>query len=280
MKKSITYLAALLLSASTSYGQSLLTVNCYNSPSLYNAIILDSTMLEYATCGSDPSFYVGVIDPATCSAWGTNYNGANPDHSFGNLNDYAVACKPRVEYHFVFRTSDSLQLEGMRNMLQQIPAGHSIIVYTPIQYDYAAVHAVNPNLTQELESRWSPSVIQGNEIMVLYGVQGNAASFVEETTQSAGQITFSTPIGCDASLSVNEQAVEEKLFVKQHGTSFTLNPALAVSDLQIRDAMGKTVAFTRSENTIQLKDGTSAGIYLFQATVSGKLYRAKQLVSF
>lgn len=287
MKKRVTLLAALVAAASASFGQSQLTVNCYNSSSdinhagIYTAFLLDGNMIEYATCGFDPAFYVGVIDPATCSAWGTNANGENPGHSFGNFNDNGEGCRQRVERYFVFRTSDSLQLEGMRNMLQQIPSGHSIIVYAPLYYDYTAVQAVNSNLTQELESRWDPAVIQGNSVMVLYGVQGDAASFTEETTlDSEDKVTFTTTIGCDASLSVNEQAVEEKLFVKQNGTSFTLNPELTVSDLQIMNATGKTISFTRTDNTIQLQNGTSAGIYLFQATVSGKMYRTKQLVSF
>lgn len=287
MKKSVTYLAALLLSATTSFGHSQLTVNCYNASAnidhagLYSMMLLDGNIVEYATCGFDLAFYVGVIDPATCSAWETNFEGANPTHSFGNANDVDMECRPRVERYFIFRTSDSLQLEGMRNMLQQIPAGHSIIVYTPIHYDYASVHLVNSNLTQELESRWNTAVIQGNDVMILYGVQGDAASFVEETTQdSVGKVTFTTTLGCDASLAVNEQAVEEKLFVKQNGTSFTLNPEWTVSDLQIMDATGKAISFTRTENVIQLQDGTSAGVYLFQATVSGKLYRTKQVVSF
>lgn len=279
MKKSVTYLAALLLSASTSFGQSVLTVKCDNSADpAKNVIVVDDQIVEYSWYTMQPAFYVAVIDPSTCWAWGTNYNGANPGNSFGNMNEGAA--RPRVEYYFVFAVADPLQLEGMRGMLQQIPAGHSIIVYVPTQYDYAAIEAMNPNLIQELENRWDPSVIQGNEMMILYGVAGDAASFVEETTQNAGEVVFTTTLGCEAFLSVDEQSTEQKLFVKQNGMSFTLNPDLAVSDLQITDATGKAISFTRSENTVQLQDGTSAGIYLFQATVSGKLYRTKQLLSF
>jgi hypothetical protein len=277
MKQLITYLLALFLGSSFVYGQSELAVNCYNSDTPFNSFSIDNNVIEYALCGVQPSFYVAVIDPSNCSAWGTNYNGANPTHSFGNLNE--GTCRQRVEYYFVFDAADSIQLAGMLNMLQQIPSGHSLIIYTPISYNYSAVNAVNSNLIQELESRWNPSIIQGNEIMILYGLEGNGSSFVEEITQNIGQVSFSTTI-CNSSLSVNKEEIEDKIFIKHDGTTFTLNPALAINELQIMDAMGKKVSFVRTENIIQLPAGISAGIYTFQARASGKNYLSRQLISF
>lgn len=277
MKQLVTYFTALLLTSSSAFGQSELVVNCYNSNSLYNLYSIDGEVIEYANYGNELAFYVAVIDPSTCTAWGTNYNGENSDHSFGNFNENG-AYRPRVEYFFAFSMYDSLQLEGMKNMLQTIPAGHSIIIYTPVSYSYADVNEVNPNLIQELENRWAPSIIQGNDIMVLYGEQANTASFVEETTQNAGQISFSTTI-CN-SLSVNTEVIETKLVLKQDGTTFFLNPDLKIENLQLLDAAGKQVSFVRTENSIQLQAGTSAGIYIFQGTASGKNYRSKQMISF
>ena len=276
MKQIITYFTALVLT-SLAYGQATLSVNCYNSDTPYNSFAIDNEVIEYSLCGLQPSFYVGVIDPSNCTAWVTNYNGANPLHAFGNLNE--GSCRQRVEYFFVFDAGDSLQLAGMLNMLQNIPSGHSLIIYTPLSYSYSAVNAVNPNLIQELESRWDQTIIQGNDIMILYGEQGNNASYAEETTQNAGQVSFSTTI-CNTSLSVSKETIADNLFVKQDGITFTLNPELAISDIQVMDATGKSISFTRTENILQLQTGTSAGVYLFQATVSGKIYRIKQMISF
>lgn len=277
MKQIVTYFVALILGSSFSYGQATLSVNCYNSNSIYNSYSIDDQIIEYATCSSQTAFYVAVIDPSTCSAWGTNYSGSNPTHSFGNMNE--GTCRPRVEYYFIFDAADSLQLAGMLNMLQQIPSGHSVIIYTPISYNYSAVNGVNSNLTAELEARWNPGVIQGNDIMILYGVVGNANSFVEETTQNVGQISFSTTI-CNSSLSLDKEVIENKLFVKHDGATFTLNPDLKIDNLQIIDAMGRKVSFVRTENTIQLPAGISPGVYVFQATAGNKIYRSRQLVSF
>lgn len=276
MKQMITYLAVLFGAFSPVYGQSTLSVNCYDSETPYNSFSIDNNIVEYNLCGLQPSFYVAVIDPSNCTAWGTNYNGANPAHSFGNLNE--GSCRSRVEYFFVFDAASSQQLTGMTNMLQNIPAGHSVIIYTPLSYDYTAVNSVSPALIQELESRWDPAVIQGSDIMILYGEQGNVASYVEETTINAGQVSFSTTI-CN-SLSVNTEIIESKLIVKQDGITFSLNPDLKIEDLQILDAAGKQVAFVRTENTVQLQQGTSAGIYVFQAASSGKTFRSKQMISF
>ncbi|WP_430406733.1 T9SS type A sorting domain-containing protein [Fluviicola sp.] len=277
MKQIVTYFAAFVLASSSAYGQATLSVNCYNSDTPFNSFAIDDNVIEYSLCGTQPAFYVAVIDPSTCSAWGTNYNGANPTHSFGNMNE--GSCRQRVEYYFVFNADDSLQLAGMKYMIQNIPTGHSVIIYTPISYDYNAVNAVNTDLIQELENRWSPWVIHGSDIMILYSEQGNANSYVEETTQNNGQISFSTTI-CNSSLSLNKNVIDDKLLVKQDGTTFTLNPDLSIDNLQILDAMGKEVSFVKSENTIQLQTGISAGVYVFQATASGKTYRSKQLVSF
>jgi hypothetical protein len=277
MKQIVTYFSALVLTASSAFGQSTLSVDCYNSNSVYNLYSIDGEVVEYATYGNELAFYVAVIDPSTCAAWGTHYNGENSDHSFGNFNENG-AYRPRVEYFFAFSMLDSLQLEGMTNMLQTIPAGHSIVIYTPISYNYADVNAVNPNLIQELESRWNPAVIQGNDIMVLYGEQGNANSYVTEITQDNGKVSFSTTI-CN-SLSVNKEVIDDKLFVKQDGSVFTLNPDLKIETFQIVDASGKTIPFTKADNSIQLPTGTSSGIYVFQASASGKTYRTRQMITF
>lgn len=276
MKQIVTYFSAIILT-SMAYGQSELAVNCYNSDTPFNSYAIDNVVIEYGLCGLQPSFYVGVIDPSNCMAWGTNHNGANPTHAFGNLNE--GSCRQRVEYFFVFDTGDSLQLAGMVNMLQNIPSGHSIVIYTPISYNYSSVNTVNPNLIQELESRWNPSIIQGNDIMILYGEQGNAASYVEETTQNGGQVSFSKTI-CNTNLSINKQEIKNKLFVQQNGTTFTLNPDLKIENLQIADASGRVIPFVRDDQTIQLSEGIHAGVYLFSAEGGGKTYRSKQLISF
>ncbi|WP_300661309.1 hypothetical protein [Fluviicola sp.] len=280
MKKILNHsLLSLFLCASITHfcnAQSTLAVNCYDTETPFNSVSLDEHVVEYGLVTPEPGFYVAVFDQSSCTAWGTNYNGANPDHSFGNYNE--ANGRPRVEYYFFFKYSDSTQLAGMLNMLQQIPAGHAIVIYTPISYDYAAVNAVNSNLTQELKNRWNPGVIEGNQIMILFGEQGSANSYVEETTLSVQQVSFSTTI-C-GHLAVDESLLSSKLFVKKAGRTFELNPELGIQELGIFDAMGKQISFTQAGNTLQFSEKLSEGIYLFRGRAGGKMFQSKQLISF
>lgn len=264
------------LFAHSGNAQSTLAVNCYDTDTPFNSVSLDENIVEYGLVTPEPGFYVAVFDQSSCTAWGTNYNGANPDHSFGNYNE--ANGRSRVEYYFYFKYSDSVQLAGMLNMLQQIPTGHVIVIYTPISYDYAAVNAVNSNLTLELKNRWTPNIIEGNQVMILYGEQGLPNSYVEETTLSAQQVSFSTTI-CDA-LGIDESLISAKLFVAKTGRTFELNPELDVQELGVFDAMGKQIPFTQNGNKLQFGQELSDGIYLFRGRAGGKMFQSKQLISF
>ena len=101
---------------------------------------------------------MAVIDPATFTAWGTRYNGANPDHFFGNVNDQG-ACRSRVEYYFIFRQNDPAQLDGMLDMLQNaVPDGHYVLVYTWKYLNRNLADQSNPDLFDELIAMGADSI--------------------------------------------------------------------------------------------------------------------------
>ena len=261
------------------FAQSQLEVKCFNNATYDNGVFINGEIVEYGVCSLSPSFYVAVIDPSDCSAWGTNFNGANPNHSFGNENDGpGTPCHQRVEQYFVFEQNDSMQLAGMLNMLQQIPDGHSIIVYAPISYDYSVVNATNSNLIDELSSRWDPSIIQGNSIMVLYGEQGSAASYVTDTNLVDDHITFIRTV-CNNVLSVEENTIDN-LVLKTEGNTVYLNPSLSIDEITIVDAMGKRVPFVKNENSLTLNQSVSSGMYVFQVVSGKKMYRSKMMLTF
>lgn len=279
MKTTITSLfSACLLSfvSSQVYAQSTLAVNCYDSDTPFNSISINDEVVEYGVYGLEPGFYVSVIDQTTCTPWGTNYNGANPNHSFGNYNE--TNGRPRVENFFFFQYQDSLQLAGMVNMLNQIPAGHAVVVYTPISYDFNEVNAVNANATQALSARWNPVVIEGNEIMILFGIQGNQSSFTEETTLLNGQLSFNTTI-C-SSLSIDEAHENTTLFVGKSGTSYVLNPILNATEVQVVDAAGRIISTEFSNNELTFPSETTNGIYIIRVNSNGKWIHSKQALVF
>lgn len=93
---------------------------------------------DYEICSLTPSIHVGVVDPVTFQSWGTRvYNNGNvndivnPDHGFGNANDLN-GCRTRQEKYFIFRQNSLSQLQAFQNMvLNEVPDGHYIIIYTP-----------------------------------------------------------------------------------------------------------------------------------------------------
>jgi len=270
----LSFLASTFLGASA-FGQTELAVNCYDTESIYNSYSLNGAIVEYSICSMAPSFYVAVIDPSNCTPWGTNYQGANPSHFFGNINE--GSCRQRVEYFFVFEQHDSLQLDGMLNMLQQIPAGHSIVIYTPFAYDYSAVNAVNSNLSQELSSRWDVNIIEGNQIMVLYGEQGVAGSYITETqVNQDGYIAFTHSV-CNG-LGVNEDLAVENLLISASLNQIVLNPELALENMDVFDAMGRKTPFQRNGNVLSFNQSVEAGVYLIRMNLDGQIRQLKVML--
>ena len=119
---------------------------------------LDLLPKDYNGCSNDPAWHVVVVDPASFNPWGTYWvDGAtgqvfNPDHQFGNQNN-GSSCRNRVEEHFIFRTTQSGELEGMLNMVQNaVPNGHHIMGYTWRHLNKAGMAANAPGLMPALEA--------------------------------------------------------------------------------------------------------------------------------
>lgn len=276
MKPNITKIIFALFLSGTSgatFAQSQLEVRCLDDLNWENGYSINGQIMEYGVSGSAPSFYVAVIDQSDCSVWGTDFDGANPDHAFGNYNGDVS----RVQHYFAFQQNDSLQLAGMLNMLQQIPNGSSIIIYTPNYYDYATVNAANPNLTQALTARWG-TVVEGNSMMVLYGEKGNAGSYVSNASQVDGKILFTQTV-CNTALGTEEHTIENPV-LKTEGNTVYLDQSLSIDEIMVVDAMGRQLPFVRNENTLTLDQSANSGMYLFQFVSGKKTYHAKLLMAF
>ncbi len=108
-----------------------------NSFANANNIVLNTNEIEYGACGTTPSIHLAVFDPITFEAWGTNYNGENPDHEFGNAN--VNSCRARVEYYFIYRQNNPAQMQALADLLlsETIPDDHYVVLYTlrNVSYD-------------------------------------------------------------------------------------------------------------------------------------------------
>lgn len=113
----------------------------------YTLYHIDGEIEEYNFCGIQPKLLVSVIDPVTLEPWGTYYDDGvtiqNPNNDFGNINNNG-GCRPRVEYHFAFQQDIPASMDAFDNMiLNEVPDGHYILIYTARYAEYANWDADN-----------------------------------------------------------------------------------------------------------------------------------------
>lgn len=105
-----------------------------NSLAFENEVLLNTSVVEYGLCFGTPSVHLVVFDPLTFDAWGTSFNGQNPQNDFGNANNGA-SCRERIEYYFIFRQDNPEQMQALADLLLSdiIPDGHIVVLY-PARY--------------------------------------------------------------------------------------------------------------------------------------------------
>jgi len=158
----------------------------------YNAYYLDGQQLEYGICTTTPSLHVVVMDPCTFEPWGTRYGSENPTHNFGNANDNG-SCRSRVENYFIFRQNSASQLASFQDMvLNQVPDGHYLLIYTPINGQFSTWDGIDPNMYTTFSALGSDSIYQGrpNRPFAFFCKKGDPSTVVEEMGQFPGQDVF------------------------------------------------------------------------------------------
>ena len=186
---------------------------------------LDAQEIEYGWCFTTPSVHVAVIDPVTMEPWGTFYNGENPDHQFGNVNDGAN-CRNRVEYYFIFRQNSAAQLQALEAMLDAIPVGHYILIYTAARAEYNNWQTLHPSLFTTMTSLGATNMTpsSNDRAFIFFTQKGNSDYTTEVHAVNSGEfISTSIPIlgvndiGLETSTIIGPAAEWHTLFWKQDG---------------------------------------------------------------
>jgi len=94
--------------------------------------LIDNAIADYGVCSGQPSIYIAVIDSISLKPWETLF-GNNGGYYFNNLNT-AYYCHARPDKYFVF-TNDSVSLEHMKDMINQVPCGNFILAYSMFRND-------------------------------------------------------------------------------------------------------------------------------------------------
>lgn len=144
----------------------------------YTEWSIDLEPQDYNGCGTAAGWHVAVVDPGSFEAWGTSYNGENPQNNFGNLNQNGV-CGSRVRKFFTFLTNNATQLAGMRNMLENaVPDGHHVLCYTWMYLDKDGMDANAPGMVDFLATLGADlSTVPDSVAYIFYYRKGVPGSF-------------------------------------------------------------------------------------------------------
>lgn len=115
------------------------TVNQYNEIGYY----MNNSPVEYNGCQLIPAVMVAVLDSISLEAW------TNCEYNFGQTNvwipDSAQACtgsgsgscRSRIENYFIFRLGVAGQMNNLQNMINSVPSGNYVIMYSWLTYPYS-----------------------------------------------------------------------------------------------------------------------------------------------
>ncbi len=181
------------------------TTDLYGS--YFNSLTIDNSLVEYATCGYEPYFYVAVIDPISLTTWKTHCPGCSdgsnndPSMNFGNLNNLGSqggsGCRPRYEYYFTFDQTDPVSMGNFRNMIEnEIPDSNYVIIYSPFTTYFDSITAFSPAVYTMFSNLGFPTInaAQPNDPIAVFFKKGTT-TFNQVKFWTDSQVTSDVPAG-------------------------------------------------------------------------------------
>ena len=178
-------------------GQSSLILTCNtisnmtNSERKYCNYFIGTDRIDYHTYSNSsyPNIHVCVMDPITLEAWGTpkvlsTGDTLNWERDYGQRN-VNFTSRDRPDYFFEFRQSDVSQMSSIESMIDTVPNGHYILIYTIWKAEYSNWDAHAPGLYGKLVSLGfnSFSTSRVNESFILFCRKGDPTSASEVFSQ-------------------------------------------------------------------------------------------------
>jgi hypothetical protein len=262
------------------FGPNNKSIKCDNKTYASGSIqyYIDNQMQEYALCTNEPSIHVAIIDPLNLDAWETRYTNsdgtvANPSHAFGNANDNG-ACRPRTEKYFIFRQSSASQLQAFEDMLlNAVPDGHYILVYTPVTTLFDTWNSLSPSIYNVFQQLGSTEIINGhpNESFIFFCKKGDNSSVVERFANGESDFSLEADligfdyIGQETSTIIGPAAAWGSVYWKQDPVE-TVTADSTVLYIRSYDIAGNLqfvidTAFTLNDSIIDLSTLVDATQY-------------------
>ena len=177
-----------------------LKCNVYDN-ALVNATIfateffIDNQSQEYGFCQITPSIHVAVIDPVTLQPWLTRHSSNPPSltHFYGNVNDNG-SCRNRSERYFIFRQNSAAQLASFQSMIDAVPDGFYILVYTARFAEYnnwdTFGSQLNETMYETFQNLGSDSIVPGraNRSFIFFTQKGDPSEAREVFAYTPGEL--------------------------------------------------------------------------------------------
>jgi hypothetical protein len=139
---------------------------------------LDNQVVGYGHCMGG-ALHVAVFEPNTLNNWKTRW-GQEQTHYYGNFNDNG-GCAPEAMNFFGFNQSDVNQLTGFQGMLDAVPDGHYVLIYSTRFANYTNWSLIHPSIFNTFQNIGSQVIQPGmdNASFIIFYQKGNPSSFVE-----------------------------------------------------------------------------------------------------
>ena len=251
------------------------------------AYYINSIRQDFAVCQVTPSIHVAVIDPYQLESWGT-YNcptltpgcsctPLNIDHQFGNTNNGCGSCRTRVEKYFIFRQNSTSQLNAFQNMvLNEVPDGHYLLIYTPVSTQFGLWDALSPNIYNTFNTLGSDSIVPGhnNEPFIFFCKKGDTTTVKEKFSNGLSDFSLkadllgSTNEGYETSTLIGPAQNWGNVYWKQdpYEDNIIINNDFTVLNIKAYD-ISKVLQFeidtifSRNDSLINLNNLLPASVY-------------------
>src|SRR4030095_11987202 len=107
----------------------------------------------------------------------------NCNRNFGQVNQFTdldgdcqtdlntfYTCRPRAENYFIYRCSIGTQLQAMQNLINSVPNGNHIIIYSAFTYPYSSCDPAFFNALTSLG--FNTGLVQDNLPFIFYVQKG------------------------------------------------------------------------------------------------------------
>ena len=142
---------------------------------------LNNSPVEYNACNITPGVLVAVLDSTTLLPWNTCGNNFGQSNVFtvtqGSCNDPfnvigSGTCRQRPENHFMFHYYSATEMQGMANLINAVPSGNYILVYSWYTANYSSVNPIFQNTFSGLGLDLSS--LQDNVPFIMLTQKGNS----------------------------------------------------------------------------------------------------------